>query len=298
MRLYLGQMARVPLLTRGEEVDIARRIEDALADADRLRQELADDADPEQAARIEEAERRAAIARSELIRANLRLVVSIAKRYANRGLPLLDLIQEGNIGLMRAVEKFEWRRGYKFSTYATWWVRQAVSRSLADSSRTIRVPVHMLDLAHRTYAVTRVLVQELGREPNAQEIATRMELPVRKVRQVLSLSRQPISLDAPLGDDGDGRFGDVIPDADGTDPSDEADDADLARNMSEVLAQLGAREEKILRMRFGIGVDASHTLQEVGVEFEVTRERIRQIENRALNALKTSHRASKLRSFL
>ncbi|GAB4269093.1 RNA polymerase sigma factor RpoD [Thermincola ferriacetica] len=269
VRMYLKEIGRVPLLTAEEEVELAKRMETG----------------------DEEAKRR-------LAEANLRLVVSIAKRYVGRGLLFLDLIQEGNLGLIKAVEKFDYRKGYKFSTYATWWIRQAITRAIADQARTIRIPVHMVETINKLIRVSRQLLQELGREPTPEEIAAEMDIPVDRVREIMKIAQKPVSLETPIGEEEDSHLGDFIEDQDAPAPAEAASFILLREQLEEVLETLTPREEKVLRLRFGLDDGRSRTLEEVGQEFGVTRERIRQIEAKALRKLRHPSRSKKLKDFL
>ena len=275
--LYLKQMAQVPLLTREQEVEIFKRIENAEINED----------DSEDAIK----------GKKEMAEANLRLVVSIAKKYINRGVSFLDLIQEGNMGLMKAVEKFEYRRGYKFSTYATWWIRQGITRAIANQSRTIRIPVHMIDTISRVMRVQKQLVQEYGREATPDEVAEEIDLPISRIREVLKMAQQPISLHSPIGDSDNASFGDLIEDKSIESPMEEASSSILKDRISEVLGTLTDREREVLEQRFGLKDGYSRTLEEVGTQFELTRERIRQIEAKALRKMRHPSRARKLEDF-
>ena len=272
VKVYLKEIGRVPLLSPEEEIELALKIQAGGPDGEKAKQRLSE--------------------------ANLRLVVSIAKRYVGRGMQFLDLIQEGNIGLMKAVDKFEYRRGYKFSTYATWWIRQAITRSIADQARTIRIPVHMIETINKLNRISRQMLQEMGREPTPEELAERMLMPEDKIRKVLKIAKEPISMETPIGDDEDSHLGDFIEDTTLELPLDSATTESLRAATHDVLAGLTAREAKVLRMRFGIDMNTDHTLEEVGKQFDVTRERIRQIEAKALRKLRHPSRSEVLRSFL
>ncbi len=297
VRMYLKEIGKVPLLTAEEEVDLAKRIEAGLFAsekvatttkkvADKLRREL------------EAIERDGQIAKRKLVEANLRLVVSIAKRYVGRGMLFLDLIQEGNLGLIRAVEKFDYTKGYKFSTYATWWIRQAITRAIADQARTIRIPVHMVETINKLIRIQRQLLQDLGREPTPEEIAHEMDLSPEKVREILKVSQEPVSLETPIGEEEDSHLGDFIEDSDAVVPIDAASFILLQEQLDSVLHTLSEREKKVIQLRFGLTDGHPRTLEEVGREFGVTRERIRQIESKTLSKLRHPSRSQKLRDYL
>ncbi len=307
VRMYLKEIGKVPLLTAEEEIELAKKMEDGNAAADQideLKCELVDATAKKKASiekkidslnkQVEEG----AEAKKRLAEANLRLVVSIAKRYVGRGMLFLDLIQEGNLGLIKAVEKFDYRKGYKFSTYATWWIRQAITRAIADQARTIRIPVHMVETINKLIRISRQLLQELGREPTPEEIAEEMNMPVERVREILKISQEPVSLETPIGEEEDSHLGDFIQDDNVPIPSEAAAFTLLGEQLGEVLGTLTEREQKVLRLRFGLDDGRARTLEEVGKEFNVTRERIRQIEAKALRKLRHPSRSRKLKDYL
>ena len=300
VRMYLKEIGKVPLLRADEEVILARCVEAGLRATERIvdREEFALPASRAELAGDERLRSDGLDAKRILVEANLRLVVSIAKRYRNRGMAFLDLIQEGNLGLMRAVDKFDYTKGFKFSTYATWWIRQAITRAIADQARTIRIPVHMVETINKVIRVQRQLLQDYGREPTPEELAEKLGMPLEKVRKVLKIAKEPLSLETPIGDEEDSHLGDFIEDKNAILPIDAAIQSNLRETTTRVLASLTPREERVLRMRFGIGMNTDHTLEEVGQQFSVTRERIRQIEAKALRKLKHPSRSRKLRSFL
>ena len=307
VRMYLKEIGKVPLLTAEEEIELAQKMEDGVKAAEtiaELQKKLEDCPEEEKAEinkQIEEQQEIVDIgedSKKKLAEANLRLVVSIAKRYVGRGMLFLDLIQEGNLGLIKAVEKFDYRKGYKFSTYATWWIRQAITRAIADQARTIRIPVHMVETINKLIRVSRQLLQELGREPTPEEIAEEMNMPVDRVREILKISQEPVSLETPIGEEEDSHLGDFIQDDNVPVPSDAAAFTLLKEQLVEVLGTLTEREQKVLRLRFGLDDGRARTLEEVGKEFNVTRERIRQIEAKALRKLRHPSRSKQLKDFI
>ncbi len=297
VKMYLKEIGKVNLLTAEEELSLAKRMADGEEAKERI-EELGDEISDEDSERlnflIDDGEK----AKKSLAEANLRLVVSIAKRYVGRGMLFLDLIQEGNLGLIKAVDKFDYTKGYKFSTYATWWIRQAITRAIADQARTIRIPVHMVETINKLVRVSRQLVQELGREPTPEELAKELNMPVEKVREISKISQEPVSLETPIGEEEDSHLGDFIPDDDAPAPSEAASFVLLKEQLGDVLKTLTPREAKVLRLRFGLDDGRARTLEEVGKEFEVTRERIRQIEAKALRKLRHPSRSKKLKDFL
>ncbi|AKZ55569.1 RNA polymerase principal sigma factor HrdA [Streptomyces ambofaciens ATCC 23877] len=295
-RQYLREIGRIPLLTAAEEVDLARRVEAGLFAEEKLR--LATDLDSRLALDLDRLVVLGRVAKRRLIEANLRLVVSVAKRYVGRGLTMLDLVQEGNLGLIRAVEKFDYARGYKFSTYATWWIRQAMSRALADQARTIRVPVHVVELINRVVRVQRRMLQERGYEPTPQEVAAQLDLAPERVGEVLRLAQEPVSLHAPVGEEDDVALGDLIEDGDAASPVESAAFLLLRQHLDAVLSTLGERERKVVQLRYGLADGRPRTLEEIGRLFGVTRERIRQIESKTLNKLRDHAYADQLRGYL
>jgi RNA polymerase primary sigma factor len=298
VRMYLKEIGRVQLLTAADEVDLAKRIESGAEAVDRLGADTDEELSAVARRRLERLVGDGLVAKAELIQANLRLVVSIAKRYMNRGMQFQDLIQEGNLGLMRAVEKFDHTKGFKFSTYATWWIRQAITRAIADQARTIRIPVHMVELMNRLVRTQRQMAQELEREPTIDELAEKVDLPAERVREILRISQDPVSLDSPVGDEDDVNVGDFIPDSAAEAPLEVATRRMLAKAVEEALDELTDREKEVVRMRFGLVDGQAKTLEEVGREFGVTRERIRQIEAKTLAKLRHPQRSQKLKEFL
>lgn len=307
VRMYLKEIGKVPLLSAEEEIDLAQQMEEGNVASEKIillknrRDEASDEEKEEINAEIKELQKTVEIgsyAKKRLAEANLRLVVSIAKRYVGRGMLFLDLIQEGNLGLIKAVEKFDYRKGYKFSTYATWWIRQAITRAIADQARTIRIPVHMVETINKLIRVSRQLLQELGREPSPEEIAEEMNMPVERVREILKISQEPVSLETPIGEEEDSHLGDFIKDDNVPVPADAAAFTLLKEQLEEVLGTLTEREQKVLTLRFGLEDGRARTLEEVGKEFSVTRERIRQIEAKALRKLRHPSRSRKLKDYL
>jgi len=298
VRMYLKEIGKVPLLSPDEEIDLAQRMSAGILAQEQLA-ELGEDSLPaEDLSQMKKLVKDGEKAKQKLAEANLRLVVSIAKRYVGRGMLFLDLIQEGNLGLIKAVEKFDYTKGYKFSTYATWWIRQAITRAIADQARTIRIPVHMVETINKVIRVSRQLLQELGHDPTPEEISAEMNMPVDKVREILKIAQEPVSLETPIGEEEDSHLGDFIPDEGASEPSEAASFTLLKEQLVDVLSTLTPREEKVLKLRFGIEDGRTRTLEEVGKEFNVTRERIRQIEAKALRKLRHPSRSKKLKDFL
>ncbi|MBR3770404.1 MAG: RNA polymerase sigma factor RpoD [Lachnospiraceae bacterium] len=303
VRMYLKEIGKVPLLSAEEEIDLAQHMEDGVVAKEKIiilrkREEENGEDNAEEIAELQKAADLGDEAKKRLAEANLRLVVSIAKRYVGRGMLFLDLIQEGNLGLIKAVEKFDYRKGYKFSTYATWWIRQAITRAIADQARTIRIPVHMVETINKLIRISRQLLQELGREPSPEEIAAEMNMPVERVREILKISQEPVSLETPIGEEEDSHLGDFIQDDNVPVPADAAAFTLLKEQLEEVLGTLTEREQKVLTLRFGLEDGRARTLEEVGKEFNVTRERIRQIEAKALRKLRHPSRSRKLKDYL
>jgi RNA polymerase primary sigma factor len=298
VRMYLKEIGKVPLLSPEEEIDLAQKMSDGNHAQERLDSAGEDGLSAEEMAQLKVQLKAGEKAKQKLAEANLRLVVSIAKRYVGRGMLFLDLIQEGNLGLIKAVEKFDYTKGYKFSTYATWWIRQAITRAIADQARTIRIPVHMVETINKVIRVSRQLLQELGHDPSPEEIADEMAMPVDKVREILKIAQEPVSLETPIGEEEDSHLGDFIPDEGASEPSEAASFTLLKEQLVDVLGTLTPREEKVLKLRFGIEDGRTRTLEEVGKEFNVTRERIRQIEAKALRKLRHPSRSKKLKDFL
>ena len=298
VRMYLKEIGKVPLLSPEEEIDLAQKMSDGNHAQERLDSAGEDGLSAEEMAQLKVQLKAGEKAKQKLAEANLRLVVSIAKRYVGRGMLFLDLIQEGNLGLIKAVEKFDYTKGYKFSTYATWWIRQAITRAIADQARTIRIPVHMVETINKVIRVSRQLLQELGHDPSPEEIAGEMAMPVDKVREILKIAQEPVSLETPIGEEEDSHLGDFIPDEGASEPSEAASFTLLKEQLVDVLGTLTPREEKVLKLRFGIEDGRTRTLEEVGKEFNVTRERIRQIEAKALRKLRHPSRSKKLKDFL
>jgi RNA polymerase primary sigma factor len=296
VRMYLKEIGKVPLLTAKQEVELAKKIEAGEEASRRLEKESG--LSKEETRRLRRLEREGMAAKKKLVEANLRLVVSIAKRYVGRGMLFLDLIQEGNLGLIRAVEKFDYRKGYKFSTYATWWIRQAITRAIADQARTIRIPVHMVETINKLIRIQRQLLQELGREPTPEEIAERMDITPEKVREILKISQEPVSLETPIGEEEDSQLGDFIEDQEAEVPADAASFSLLQEQLQEVLDTLSERERRVIELRFGLLDGHPRTLEEVGRVFGVTRERIRQIESKTLSKLRHPNRSAKLKDYL